>query len=162
MTRTVTVAACGMPRWACGMRSRLADERGSIATLAIGYAAIALAAALLLAAAADLYLARKQLFAAADAAALAAVAQLDWDSVRLSDAGVAVALDADAATATASEWLAANGPDRVGGAEVVVVQSSGDTLALTVRGHWSPPVLSIWVPELVPIEVEVSARGRLS
>lgn len=143
-------------------RARLADDGGSIATLAIGYAAIALLAVLLLAAAADLYLARKQLFAAADAAALAAVAEIDWDAVVLTATGPDAPLDETAATSTASAWLDAYAPERFGDLEVVAATAQGDTITLVVRGSWTPTPLSTWVPELVPIEVTVSARGRLT
>ena len=143
------------------LRKRLADERGSIAQLALGYAAIALAAALLLAAAADLYLARKQLFAAADAAALAAVSQLDWSSLTLAEGSPSALIDREAALDAAGDTLALVAPERLGEVAISDAEVVGDTIVLRVHGLWSPAMLSVWVPELVPIEVTVSSRGRL-
>ena len=140
---------------------RLADERGSITPLIVVYAMIALAAVLLLLAAADLHLARKQLFTAADGAALAAVNGYDLDAVRLEAGGPVVELDEASAWDAAQQHLERGSLGERLGARLVALQLDGDRVVLRLAGEWRPPVAIAFVPLSVPIEVEVSAQGLL-
>ena len=144
----------GALRW---IARRARDERGSVTPLIVVYAMIALAAVLLLLAAADLHLARKQLFTLADGAALAAVNRYDLDAVRIDGGAPVVAHDPAQALRAAEQHLAAAGAE----ARIVALEVDGDRVVLRLAGEWRPPVASAFVPAAVPIEVTVTAVGRL-
>ncbi|RRJ88645.1 hypothetical protein EG850_00405 [Gulosibacter macacae] len=140
------------------MRRLLTRDEGSVTPLILVYALIALAAGLLLTSAADLYLARKQLFSAADAAALAAVTRYELEAVTLVEGKPLVGLDTEQAAIAANDHLAKFGPT---GAQVTAIAIDGDRIHLTVEATWTPVITSAFVPLAVPISVDVSARGRL-
>ncbi len=139
----------------------LRDDRGSILPLVAGYGALALAVVLLVSAATSLYLERKRLFTLADGAALAAAESFDLADVRLTSEGaLRPLLDDKGVRAAAADYLeqapaggltdlrlvAATTPDRLS-AEV------------TLAAAWSPPLVSVFMPEGIPLQVTATGRS---
>lgn len=132
-----------------------ADDGGSIMLLTLGYAALALAAIMICVSATSLYLAQKRLDALADAAALAGAdgftIAIIGDDVRadLTDAGVHAQAQGMVATVGEGATLVSAGtPDGV---------SARVTVALT----WHPPVVSLFVPDGVPLRATATSRTAL-
>jgi uncharacterized membrane protein len=130
-----------------------AGDRGSILPLVAGFGALCLALVLVVASATSLYLERKRLFTIADAAALAGAEAFELDAATagpsLSSAGVGAAVAQYLATAPAGfEGL------RVEHAEALDATSA----TVTLSSLWRPPVVSVFVPD--GIRIEVTAIGR--
>ncbi|KQV00829.1 hypothetical protein ASC55_16960 [Microbacterium sp. Root322] len=131
------------------------QEEGSVLLLTLGYVLLALAVIFVCVCATDLYIAQKRLDALADSAALAGadgftLAVYD-DSVRaeLTDAGVEEQADALMSTLPGEASLTAAGtPD-------------GVTARVTVAAEWHPPLVSVFVPDGVPLESTATSRTAL-
>ena len=137
------------------MKPRRLDDDGSVLPLILGYAVLALALVLVCANATSLYLAQKRLDSAADAAALAGA-----DGFTLVvDGAVAVArLSDDDVWAQAAEIV------EVVGEEVVLASATtpdGVSARVTVTGVWHPPVVSLFVPDGVPLSATATSRTAL-
>ena len=131
------------------------QEEGSVLLLTLGYVLLALAVIFVGVCATDLYIAQKRLDALADSAALAGadgftLAVYD-DSVRaeLTDAGVEEQADALMSALPGEASLTAAGtPD-------------GVTARVTVAAEWHPPLVSVFVPDGVPLESTATSRTAL-
>jgi uncharacterized membrane protein len=131
----------------------LRDDQGSIVPLVAGFAALCLALVLVVVSATSLYLERKRLFTLADTTALAAAEAFDLDAAiggpTLTTPSVAAAVD---------RHLAAAPP----GFEGLRVEHAGamdaTSATVTLSALWRPPVLSVFVPD--GIRIEVTAIGR--
>ena len=143
--------------WARGCRRRTTQhgDEGSVLLLTIGYAVIALVAVLVCVNATSLYLAQKRLDSLADAAALAAadafVLQIDSGepAARLTAAGVreqAATLLSDIGATAA--LVSADTPD-------------GLSARVTIADAWHPPVLTLFVPDGIPLESTATSRTAL-
>lgn len=141
------------------LRSRLhamkEDDDGSILPLILGYVVLAVAVLLVCVSATDLYIAQKRLDSLADAAALAGsdgfTLQVEGEQVhaRLTDAGVRAQAQAVVdAVAQAAELTSATAPD-------------GVSARVTVATTWHPPVVSMLVPNGVPLEATATSRTAL-
>lgn len=132
-----------------------AADQGSILLLTLGYAVLAIAVIFVCTAATSLYLAQKQLDAVADAAALAAadgfdfaevggepVATVTASAVRREAESILVNLDTDA------RLVSATSPD-------------GVSARVTVAGEWHPPLVTVFVPDGVPLESTATSRTAL-
>ena len=136
-------------------RPRLTQEdEGSILLLSLGYAVIAIVLILVCVDATSLYLAQKRLESAADAAALAGAdgftltVEAGEPMADLSDAGVyEQAADIVAAVGTAT-LISAGTPD-------------GVSARVTVATVWHPPILTLFVPDGVPLEATATSRNAL-
>lgn len=123
--------------------------------LTIGYATLVLVAALVCVNATSLYLAQKHLDSLADAAALAGADGFVLSVV----AGEPTAeLTSDAVRAQAEAIV-----EDVGEGAVVVDAETPDGVSarVTVAGAWYPPVLTLFVPEGVPLEATATSRTAL-
>ena len=141
-----------------GWRHRLRranDDDGSVLILTLGYAVLALVTVLVCVDATSLYLAQKRLDSLADAAALAGAdgftITLDGDDPRavLTDGGV---------QAQASALVSAVGD---GAALVGAGTPDGVSARVTVAGTWHPPVITLFVPEGVPLSSTATSRTAL-
>lgn len=134
------------------------DDTGSILPLVAFATAFALTLILLVVAATSLYLERKRLLTLADGAALVGAEAFDLGDVDAAGTELVLELD-DARVATAVEQYVAAADDfealRIERAESVDGRSA--TVALSAR--WRPPVLTLFVPEGIRIDVEASARS---
>lgn len=130
------------------------DDEGSVLILTIGYAVLAIVLVLVCANATSLYLAQKRLDSVADAAALAAA---DGFTLTVSDDGVRTDLSDADLRAQAEEIVATMG-------EATLVSAStpdGVSARVTVAGAWHPPVITLFVPDGVPLEATATSRNAL-
>jgi len=135
------------------------DDDGSTLLLTIFYGFLALVLVLLVTAATSLYLERKRLFTLADGAALVGAEAFDLQTVTTT-AGVArpILKSEDVALAV-TEYL--DEAPVAGFDQLRVVRADtvdGRSATVTLSARWSPPVVSLLVPEGFPIEV--TALGR--
>ncbi|MCR2784527.1 MULTISPECIES: pilus assembly protein TadG-related protein [unclassified Microbacterium] len=130
------------------------DEEGSILLLSLGYALLAIVLILVCVDATSLYLAQKRLESVADAAALAGAdgftltVEAGEPTADLTDTGVYdQAADIVGAAGTAS-LVSAGTPD-------------GVSARVTVATVWHPPILTLFVPDGVPLEATATSRNAL-
>lgn len=139
----------------------LRDERGSILPLIAGFGTLALAVVLLGSAVTSLYLERTRLFTLADGAALAGAESFDLASVRLTPDGVLRPRLTKAEVASAAAEYLAQAPDsRLEGLRLVAATTpDGLSARVTLAAVWAPPVVSIFVPEGIPLQVTATSRS---
>lgn len=136
------------------------DEEGSILPLIAVFTALAIALVLVVTAATSLYLERKRLYSIADGAALAGAESFPLDRAltagevprpQLTDASVAGAARGylDVATTSRVEQLRL---ERAG-------TDDGRTARVTLSGWWRPPVVTLFVPDGIRLEVTTTARS---
>jgi len=137
------------------VRRGIREEEGTILPLVLGYALLALAAVFVCVCATDLYLAQKRLDGLADAAALAGadgftlVVEDGAPRAELTSAGVRE--QASALFATAS----------IDAALVSATTPDGVSARVVAAAVWHPPVVSLFVPEGVPLEATATSRTAL-
>lgn len=135
-------------------------EDGSTLLLTIFYGFLALLVVLIVVAATSLYLERKKLFTLADGAALAAAESFTLDAVAINAGELHAALTTPEIRAAATTYLAnASHP----GIENLVLAradtADGQSATVTLRAWWRPPVLTLFVPDGLPVEVTAVARS---
>lgn len=137
------------------MRARLRDDDGSVIPLTIGYAVLAIALVLVCANATSLYLAQKRLDSVADAAALAGA---DGFTVTVSDGRASAVLSDAGVEAQASEIV-----DVLAGDATLVAAGTPDGVSarVTVSAVWHAPIVSLFVPEGVPLRATATSRTAL-
>jgi hypothetical protein len=142
-------------------RADLVDERGSILPLIAGYGALALAVVLLVSAATSLYLERARLFTLADGAALSAAESFDLSSVRPTPEGELRPRLTDKQVVTAAaDYLEQAPGTRLEGLRLVSATTpDGLSARVTLAAVWAPPVLSVFVPQGIPLEVTATSRS---
>ena len=131
------------------------DEEGSVLPLTLGYGVLALVVVLVCADATSLYLAQKRLDGLADAAALAGADGFVFDVVD----GVPVASLTPAGVRSQAEAVVAD----VGTTAVLVDAGTPDGVSarVTVADTWHPPILTLFVPDGVPLESTATSRTAL-
>lgn len=137
-------------------------EEGSTLILIIFSAALALALIVGVSAATSLYLERKRLLTLADGAALAASESFDLASVVIgSSGGVArPVLTNEGVSEAAVDYIARvshAGIDDLGLSRSLTEDGRSATVELTA--FWHPPVISLFMPEGIRIDVESTARS---
>jgi hypothetical protein len=138
-------------------------DDGSILPLVFGFFAVALALVLVVSAATSLYLERSRLYTLADGAALAGSGSFALTAAAASSTGQAAPrLSDEAVRAAASAYLgqAAQGrhtPVRLAAASA----PDGRSAVVRLAEDWRPPLLSVFVPRGVHLEVEGHARPVL-
>ncbi len=140
--------------------SRLRSDDGSILPLTACFGALALVLVLLVTAATSLYLERKRLFTLADAAALAAAESFQLADVELTEAGPRPVLSERAVRDSVVEFLGRMPVE--GFEELTVTQATttdGRSASVTFTSSWRPPVLTLFLPEGVAVEVTSVARS---
>lgn len=144
------------------MTHRGSDE-GSTLPLVAFFAALSLLLVLLVVAATSLYLERKRLFTLADGAALVSAESFELESVTRTPSGYRPVLTTEQVAVAAEEYLAAFPADTFNGLRLVRAESiDGRSATVTLSSQWSPPVVTLFVPEGVRIEVTVRARSVFS
>ncbi len=136
-------------------RRALADEEGTILPLILGYVVLALAAVFVCVCATSLYLDQKRLDGLADAAALAAA---DGFTLVVESDAPRAELTSDGVREQAEALLATTGGDA---ALVSAEAPDGVSARVTVVGVWHPPLVSLFVPDGVPIEATATSRTAL-
>ncbi len=137
------------------------DDRGSILPLVAGFGALALAVVLLGSAATSLYLDRTRLVTLADGAALAAAESFDLAAVRLTPEGVLrPRLTKPEVAVAAADYQARAPGSRLDGLRLVSATTpDGLSARVTLAAVWAPPVISIVVPEGIPLQVIATSRS---
>ncbi|TFD89427.1 hypothetical protein E3T61_10960 [Cryobacterium lactosi] len=135
-------------------------EEGSVLLLTIFYGFLALLVVLIVVAATSLYLERKKLFTLADGAALAAAESFTLDSVAIEAGELHAALTSPEIRAAATAYLAAAPHPGIENLVLAGAETAdGQSATVTLRAWWRPPVLTLFVPDGLPIEVTVVARS---
>ena len=131
------------------------DDDGSVMLLTLGYAVLALVTVLVCVDATSLYLAQKRLDSLADAAALAGA---DGFTITLDAGDPRAVLTADGVRAQAAALVSAFGD----GATLVDAETpDGVSARVTVAGAWHPPVITLFVPDGVPLSSTATSRTAL-
>ena len=137
------------------LRSGLEQDEGSVLLLTLGYVLLALAVIFVSVCATDLYVAQKRLDALADSAALAGA---DGFTLAVRDGTVRAELT-DARVEEQAVALVAALP---GDASLTAAGTpDGVTARVTVAAEWHPPLVSLFVPDGVPLESTATSRTAL-
>ena len=139
---------------------RLQGEEGSTLLLTIFYGFLALLVVLIVVASTSLYLERKKLFTLADGAALAGAESFPLDAVAVDAGEVRAALTSPEIRAAATAYLAA--APHPGIENLVITRADtvdGQSATVTLQAWWRPPVLTLFVPDGLPVEVTAVARS---
>jgi len=136
------------------------DDEGSILPLTIFYGFLSLVLILLVVAATSLYIERKRLFTVADGAALVGAEAFQLDAVTQTSAGFRPSLKSEDVAAAVSDYLASAPHDdfeslHIDRAETV----DGRSATVELSAYWRPPVVSLFVPDGVRIDVTALARS---
>ncbi|MFP7760889.1 pilus assembly protein TadG-related protein [Marisediminicola sp. LYQ134] len=140
-------------------RLRADDDTGSTLLLTIFYGVMALVLTLVVVAATSLYVERKRLFTLADGAALAGAESFALDDVAVTEAGIRPRLTSDGVARAAAEFVRdAPSPrfenlriDRAG-------TPDGLSATVTLSSRWRPPIVTLFVPD--GVRIDVTAVGR--
>jgi uncharacterized membrane protein len=137
------------------MKRLRGDDQGSVMLLTLGYAVLAIAVILVCVDATSLYIGQKRLDSLADAAALAGA---DGFTLTVVDDEAVAVLSRDAVRAQADAIVAA-----VGAGAVLLSAGTPDGVSarVTVADTWRPPVLTIFVPDGVPLRSTATSRTAL-
>ncbi|MET0714848.1 MAG: pilus assembly protein TadG-related protein [Mycetocola sp.] len=144
------------------MLVRAGDEDGSTLLLAIFYGMLSLLLVLTVTAATSLYLERKRLYSLADAAALVGAEAFDLSSVSLDSGNPTLTLQSPRVRAAVATFLE---DDPVRTFDALVLEDAGSqdgkSASVTVSSAWRSPVLSLFVPDGIRLEVTAVARSVL-
>ena len=144
------------------MRRLARDDDGSILPLTVFFGLLSLVLILVAVAATSLYLERKRLFTLADGAALAGAESFELSQVGAGAAGHRPQLTSPQVAAAVGEHLAAHPDDFTDLAVVRAATEDGRSATVTLSATWKPPMLTLFVPEGVRIEVTAVARSVFS
>ncbi|MGC5077617.1 pilus assembly protein TadG-related protein [Agrococcus sp. DT81.2] len=134
------------------------EQDGSTLVLTVGFAALAVALIVAVTAATSMLVERRRLFTVADGAALAAAEAFALEQVRF-DGGAATPELADAAVdRAAADWASAAGTD-LAGLRVDGASADDRSANVTVSSAWRPPVVSLFLPEGLRLDVTSTARA---
>ena len=138
------------------------DEEGSSLILIIFAGLIGLAVIIGTMAATSLYIERKRLFTVADGAALAAAEAFNLDDVQVVNGKASVTLTDSAVNAETLHYLRLIPVNESSGVSVVSAKTTdGRSATVTLQKWWKPPVVSIFMPEGLKIDVTSTARTVL-
>ncbi|GAA2172459.1 hypothetical protein GCM10009846_10460 [Agrococcus versicolor] len=140
-------------------RSLLRDEEGSTLLLTIAYGALALALVVVVVAATSLLIERRRLLTLADGAALHAAEAFALSQVAFDGVQPSPRLADEAVEEAAQAWLRA-APTDLDAVRLVAARSlDGQTAEVSVAAAWRPPIVSVLLPDGVPLDVTVTARS---
>lgn len=141
-------------------RGRRSPDEGSTLPLVIGYAMLALVVVLLATAATALYIERKRLFTLADGAALVGAESFDLTDVTLTPDGPRPLLTDEQVAEAAADYLTRAPVDGFEGLTLRKAHTvDGLSATVTLSAYWRPPVVTLFVPEGLPLEVTAVARS---
>ena len=138
------------------------DEEGSSLILIIFAGLIGLAVIIATMAATSLYIERKRLFTVADGAALAAAEAFNLDDVLVVNGTASVTLTDSAVNTETLHYLQLIPVNESSGVSVLSAKTTdGRSATVTLQKWWKPPVVSIFMPEGLKIDVTSTARTVL-
>ncbi|WP_104084193.1 pilus assembly protein TadG-related protein [Cryobacterium sp. Y11] len=141
-------------------RMHAANDDGSTLLLIIFYGFLALSLVLVALSATSLYLDHKRLLSLADGAVLAGSEAFTLDAVQVGVVGPRPLLRSGDVSAAVDEYLAL--VPHASFEDLVVTSAAsvdGLSASVTLRSWWRPPVLTLVVPDGVPLEVTVVSRA---
>lgn len=139
---------------------RVREERGTIMLLTIGYASLALVVILIAVAATSLYLERKRLFTLADGAALVGAEAFELSQVRRTQDGLEHELDSADVHAAVVGYLAVAPTARFEALSLdAAFTPDGKSATVRLSSFWRPPVVTLFVPDGIRLEVTATARS---
>jgi uncharacterized membrane protein len=142
---------------------RLRSDEGSTLLLTIFFSALCLTLILLVVAATSLYLERKRLFTLADGASLVGAESFALTDVTRTASGYRPTLTSPEVAASVSAYLADNPADSFTDLRVVrAVSVDGRSATVELSAYWAPPILTMFVPKGLRIEVTSVARSVFS
>jgi hypothetical protein len=145
--------------WAGRIRE---DEEGSSLILIIFAGLIGLAVVLGTVAATSLYIERKRLFTVADGAALAAAEAFNLDDVQVINGRASITLSNNAVRSETEDYLQLIPATESKGISVLsAVTNDGRSATVSLQKTWHPPVVSIFMPEGMVLDVTSTARTVL-
>ena len=146
-----------------GSVRRLRDDDGSMLPLTIFFGMLSLLVVLVVIAATSLYLERKRLFTLADGAALVGAEAFELDDVHPSAGGYRPTLESPDVAAAVTQYLQDTPTADFTGLQLERAESvDGRSATVQLSAYWSPPVLTLLVPEGLRIDVTVVARSVFS
>ncbi|MDR7234296.1 pilus assembly protein TadG-related protein [Agrococcus sp. BE272] len=140
------------------LRRLAREDDGSTLVLTMGFAALALALILAVTAATSMLIERRRLFTVADGAALAAAEAFALEQVRFDGTAVAPEL-ADAAVDEAAAAWASRAAAGLHDVRVDGASADARSASVTVSSAWRPPVVSLFLPEGIRLDVTSTARA---
>ncbi len=144
------------------LRKLKTDEEGSSLILIIFAGLIGLAVILGTVAATSLYIERKRLFTVADGAALAAAEAFNLDDVQLINGRASITLTDSAVRSEAQRYLQIIPSNDSAGITVVsAITKDGRSATVNLHKTWHPPVISIFMPDGMNLDVSATARTVL-
>ncbi len=158
--RRVNPALCRMNAVGRRMTVRHSSDEGSTLPLIAFFGSLCLVLVLLVAAATSLYLERKRLFTLADGAALVGAESFALSDVVQTPSGPRPVLKDSAVAASVRSYVAARDLSEFSELRIVdaeTVDSRSATVTLSAR--WTPPVVSLLVPDGLLISVTSVARS---
>ena len=139
---------------------RLRNDDGSTLPLIIFYGFLCLVLVLLVVAATSLYIERKRLFTLADGTAVVGAEAFDLSQVRSRDDGLELELRSADVAAAVDDYLDANPQNTFESLRVERADSpDGRSAEVTLSAAWRPPVLTLFVPDGIRLEVTAVARS---
>jgi uncharacterized membrane protein len=136
------------------------SDGGSTLLLTIFYAALSLALILVVVAATSLYLERKRLFTLADGASLVGAEAFPVDAATRTAAGIQPNLTSAEVAKSVRAYLAGQPSDSFTALRVErAVSVDGRSATVELSCYWAPPVLTLFVPKGIRIEVTSIARS---
>lgn len=145
--------------WAGRIRE---NEEGSSLILIIFAGLIGLAVVLGTVAATSLYIERKRLFTVADGAALAAAEAFNLDDVQVINGRASITLSNNAVRSETEDYLQLIPATESKGISVLsAVTNDGRSATVSLQKTWHPPVVSIFMPEGMVLDVTSTARTVL-
>ena len=138
------------------------EDEGSSLILIIFAGLIGLAVIVGTIAATSLYIERKRLFTVADGAALAAAEAFNLDDVQVVNGHARITLTDSAVRSETEHYLQMIPTSESDGVNVLsAVTKDGRSATVSLSKTWHPPVVSIFMPDGLNLEVSSTARTVL-
>ncbi|MBX3098255.1 MAG: hypothetical protein KF761_01625 [Salinibacterium sp.] len=139
------------------------NDDGSTLPLTIFFGLLSIVLVFLVIAATSLYLERKRLFTLADGAALVGAEAFTLDAVGLTASGYRPTLTSTDVAAAVSGYLASAPTAKFTDLRLErAVSLDGRSATVELSAYWTPPVLTVFVPDGLRIEVTAVARSVFS
>ena len=134
------------------------NDEGSTLPLIIFFGMLSMILVLIVIAASSLYLERKRLFTLADSAALVGAEAFELAAVAPTSGGVRPQLASGDVRAEVTDFIEST-PNRFEALQVERAETTdGRTATVSLSSYWRPPVVTLFVPE--GIRIEVTSVGR--
>lgn len=136
------------------------DDSGSTLPLAIFFGVLCLLLVLIVTAATSLYIERKRLFTTADAAALVGAEAFELSDLKPApDGSVSPRLHPRDVKSAVAEYLEQSAHEFEGLRVIEATTHDGESASVTLSARWRPPMVVLFVPEGIQLEVSSASRA---